>query len=546
MWRPSHQTSAVPPTDANLNSISLEYSYDDIARASRNFAQSNLLGKGSYGSVYRGILKDGTEVAIKVLNNPKDSGFKEEVLVLSKFRHPNLVILMGFSRHGKDRYLIYELLPGGDLCSRLQTDPAFDWRKRMACCLDAALGLSHLHNASPKVFHRDIKTQNILLDRNGTAKMADFGLALLAQPKVGLRVEQCSGTLGYADPLYISSSMVTERTEVYSLGMVLLEVLTGKPPAIQHPVTGQVQYVYTHLRGDPRAVMAMVQWRAGWPPEMAQRVAKLALACIDKSESNRPVFVDIVARLRDLISRSASLQAVVQAHQNIAQPRRDNPLMQNQLQLEEALMRLNAGHAAAQKANVAAPVADRDKAKWNPFDLSEEDVPAAVAIAPVIPAPSPPVAPVTPPAIDPPVQPPGRKESESSSVRDTESNGSAAATASAVSSRLPPPPSSALEETVTSLVNKAVTDFDQELRVMSSAKEAETVERAMQSLFPSDSTVGSPAGDADEDSPESRQKREIAKHLLSAGFQMDQVREALKRTRSVEAAVEWIVEQRWS
>ena len=207
MWR---QSSAVPPTDANLNSISLEYTYHELARACRNFSQSSLLGKGSYGAVYRGVLKDGTEVAIKVLNTPKDSGFKEEVQVLSKFRHPNLVILMGFSRNAKDRYLVYELLPGGDLCSRLQNDPQFDWRKRINACLDAALGLSHLHNASPKVFHRDIKTQNILLDRNGTAKMADFGLALLAQPKVGVKVEQCAGTLGYADPLYISSSVVTE------------------------------------------------------------------------------------------------------------------------------------------------------------------------------------------------------------------------------------------------------------------------------------------------------------------------------------------------
>ena len=107
------------PTDANLNSISLEYSYDDIARATRNFNDAHLLGKGAYGSVYKGILKDGTEVAIKVLSNPKESGFKEEVLVLSKFRHPNLVILMGFSRKAKERFLVYELLPGGDLCSRL-------------------------------------------------------------------------------------------------------------------------------------------------------------------------------------------------------------------------------------------------------------------------------------------------------------------------------------------------------------------------------------------------------------------------------------------
>jgi serine/threonine protein kinase len=476
MWRSNG--SGVPPTDANLNSISLEYSYEDVVRASRNFHQSHLLGRGSYGAVYKGILKDGTEVAIKVLNNPKDSGFKEEVLVLSKFRHPNLVILMGFSRNVRDRYLIYELLPGGDLCSRIQSDPGFDWRKRLTACSDAALGLSHLHNASPKVFHRDIKSQNILLDRNGTAKMADFGLALLAQPKQDLRVEQCSGTLGYADPLYISSSVVTEKSEVYSFGMVLLEVLTGRPPAVQGP-NGQILYTYLNMHSNPAALLSMVQARAGWPMEVSQRIIRLALACTEKDESKRPIFVHVVARLRDLVNRFTGPPLV---QQNMY-PSPGVQLLQNQAHLEEAL----------KKATAPAP-------GWNPFDVRsiwERPVPDEPSSSKPVPTGIPSTAEETPkdihtepPSVPPPVHP-----------------------------------------------NRAVVEFDQELRSMT-VRESD-INSAMSLLFPSDANeIIDPSVKRIE-----KQKKEIAKHLLSAGFSLEQIKLALERTSSVEAAVEGILDQ---
>jgi serine/threonine protein kinase len=513
----NHLGATVPPTDANLNSISLEYPFDAVSKACRNFSQSCLLGKGSYGAVYKGILKDGTEVAVKALNNPKDSGFKEEVMVLSKFRHPNLVILMGFSRNGRDRYLIYELLPGGDLCSRLQRDMNFDWRKRISALLDAALGLSHLHNASPKVFHRDIKTQNILLDRNGIAKMADFGLALLCQPRKGLKVEQCSGTIGYADPLYISSSVVTEKSEVYSFGMVVLETLTGKPPAVQNPVNGQVQYVYAHFMGDVRAVMSMIQWRAGWPPELAQRMARLALACIEKTEAYRPVFIDIVGRLRDLTNRSFSQplnvpnfgyamqggSPVAAVMINNAIGRRDmeglagnNPLIKNQLQLEEAFKKLT---PLVNPVHAPAPVEKVTSGKWNPFEISDEEVPEQenVIIEPV------------------------EQEKKCEPVPET----------------VVPDP------VVDTMINKAVADFDDELRALSTSRSDEDIEKAMTTLFPS--TDESEASTTSFEDTLMSRRRDVAKHLLNAGFSIEQTREALKRTTSVEAAVEWIVEQRW-
>ncbi|KAF4680795.1 hypothetical protein FOZ60_012972 [Perkinsus olseni] len=337
------------PTDLNLNRIALEYPYADLAAATENFSPKVLnfgsresarwlsgvleATAGSYGSVYKCQLKDQTEVAIKVLRAPKESGFREEVEVLSKFRHPNLVILMGFARNGNERLLIYELLEGGDLCSRLSAPNSaktFPWTLRVSVALDACLGLSHLHNSTPKVFHRDIKfgigdnpkgtkarcnwwmpvvrrSQNIILDKSGNAKVADFGLALLATAKGrdGQKVDMCSGTIGYADPLYISTSVVTEKSEVYSFGMVLLELLTTKPPALQDPRTKAITEMYKGINKEK--LWNMIQWSCGWHPAIASELADLALRCIDSRESRRPVFVEVAKALRELKRKSQTI-----------------------------------------------------------------------------------------------------------------------------------------------------------------------------------------------------------------------------------------------
>ncbi|KAF4657101.1 hypothetical protein FOL46_007571 [Perkinsus olseni] len=315
--RPTGGGGAIP-TDLNLNRIALEYPYADLAAATENFSPKYRLGQGSYGSVYKCQLKDQTEVAIKVLRAPKESGFREEVEVLSKFRHPNLVILMGFARNGNERLLIYELLEGGDLCSRLSAPNSaktFPWTLRVSVALDACLGLSHLHNSTPKVFHRDIKSQNIILDKSGNAKVADFGLALLATAKGrdGQKVDMCSGTIGYADPLYISTSVVTEKSEVYSFGMVLLELLTTKPPALQDPRTKAITEMYKGINKEK--LWNMIQWSCGWHPAIASELADLALRCIDSRESRRPVFVEVAKALRELKRKSQTIALQQQQQQ---------------------------------------------------------------------------------------------------------------------------------------------------------------------------------------------------------------------------------------
>eukprot|EP00922_Rhytidocystis_sp_ex-Travisia-forbesii_P053938 GHVS01080057.1.p1 GENE.GHVS01080057.1~~GHVS01080057.1.p1 ORF type:complete len:915 (+),score=193.56 GHVS01080057.1:201-2945(+) len=285
-------------TDSCLNAISLEYAFDDLSESTDSFSAAVRLGQGAYGSVYKGLLKDGTEIAIKVLNAPKEAGFEEEVKVLSKFRHPNLVILMGFARHGKSRMLVYEMLSGGDVGTRLVHGPVLYWRERLSIALDAACGLSHLHNSVPKVFHRDIKSANILLDRNGSAKMSDFGLACLTTD-CNYTVKQTSGTVGYADPNYIASSVVNGKTEMYSFGMVLVELLTGRPPAVQND-DGSISYIISYIGNTTTGLVKLVDKSADFPPWVQEQLAALIFKCITEDDSDRPDSRTMVQQLRRL------------------------------------------------------------------------------------------------------------------------------------------------------------------------------------------------------------------------------------------------------
>lgn len=217
---------------------------------------------------------------------------------------------MGFAVNGSQRLLVYEYLSGGDVSRRLQKCArdglSFTAVQRLSVALDAACGLSHLHNANPKVFHRDIKTANILLDRNGGAKMADFGLACLSRSSEH-KVKQASGTIGYACPYYIQRGVVTEGSEVYSFGMVLIELLCNAPPACSGPNPGEILYLVNHLQGSVSRCAGMADPKAGWSQAGATKVAELAMNCVSMTEQSRPKFVQIVKQLRALIENLTSL-----------------------------------------------------------------------------------------------------------------------------------------------------------------------------------------------------------------------------------------------
>lgn len=295
-------------TDSHLNNASNEYSEEELKLATENFDRKCLLGAGSFGKVYKGTMRDGTEVAIKVLQVPNEGGFEDEVRVLSRFRHPNLVILMGFARHAETgwRSLIYEFLSGGDAAKRIARSrhsmEPFSARARVSTALDAACGLSHLHNMTPRAFHRDIKSQNILLDKNGTAKMADFGLACLSSASKH-KVLRVGGTVGYACPEYLRSGVITEGCEVYSFGMVLLELLTAAPPAVAYPDRPkEYQFLVDYLQGSSEKVQQMLDPSAGFPTKVFEALCAIAFRCINPRSCSRPFFKQLVEELRHLLS----------------------------------------------------------------------------------------------------------------------------------------------------------------------------------------------------------------------------------------------------
>uniref|UniRef100_A0A0D9V5P0 non-specific serine/threonine protein kinase n=1 Tax=Leersia perrieri TaxID=77586 RepID=A0A0D9V5P0_9ORYZ len=211
------------------------FGYDELAAAADGFSESNLLGQGGFGQVYKGTIR-GQEVAIKKLRSGSGQGereFQAEVEIISRVHHKNLVSLVGYCIYGEQRLLVYEYVPNKTLEFHLHGSgrPALDWPRRWKIAVGSAKGLAYLHeDCHPKIIHRDIKAANILLDYTFEPKVADFGLAkyqAAEQTAVSTRV---MGTFGYLAPEYAATGKVNDRSDVFSFGVMLLELITGKKP----------------------------------------------------------------------------------------------------------------------------------------------------------------------------------------------------------------------------------------------------------------------------------------------------------------------------
>ncbi|CAH8306472.1 unnamed protein product [Eruca vesicaria subsp. sativa] len=212
------------------------FTYEDLAKATDNFSSTNLIGQGGFGYVHKGVLLDGTEVAIKQLKAGSRQGereFQAELQTITRVHHRHLVSLLGYCITGSQRLLVYEFVPNNTLEFHLHEKgrPVMEWQKRMKIALGAAKGLSYLHeDCKPKTIHRDVKAANILIDNSYEAKLADFGLArcsLDTDTHVSTRI---MGTFGYLSPEYASSGKLTDKSDVFSFGVVLLELITGRRP----------------------------------------------------------------------------------------------------------------------------------------------------------------------------------------------------------------------------------------------------------------------------------------------------------------------------
>ena len=304
--RTSVPSATVTPADQQLNQLSREFSYASLKEATSAFDKNNVLGTGSFGSVHRGKLPDGTHVAIKVIGNPQISGFENEVKILSKFRHPNLVMLLGFARNGTERLLVYECMGKGD-CERILKDrvqaPDFTWQRRLSVLLDACRGLTYMLTSEPIAFHRDIKPSNILVNDDWVGKMADFGLAceLPSTDMTSIKVPTSAGTMGYACPIYVQTGTVSEASEIYSFGICILEFLTGQPPTMNnHLFPGQVVHLVEKINGNLSSLVSLADKRVGWPEPLAQSLGRIVFDCCHKPVAQRVGFLDVVKQLRSL------------------------------------------------------------------------------------------------------------------------------------------------------------------------------------------------------------------------------------------------------
>ncbi|XP_076881843.1 receptor-like serine/threonine-protein kinase ALE2 isoform X2 [Bidens hawaiensis] len=286
------------------------YSLSEIERATCNFDTRMILGEGGFGIVYSGVLEDNRKVAVKVLKRDDRQGSREflaEVEMLSRLHHRNLVKLFGICTEDHFRCLVYELVPNGSVESHLHGADKMvplDWYARMKIALGAARGLAYLHeDSSPRVIHRDFKSSNILLENDFTPKVSDFGLARTAIDDHKHISTHVMGTFGYLAPEYAMTGHLLVKSDVYSYGVVLLELLTGRKPVDLLQPPGQENLVTwaRPLLTNKEALESIIDpniTNSNIPFDSILKVAAIASMCVQPEVSHRPFMGEVVQALK--------------------------------------------------------------------------------------------------------------------------------------------------------------------------------------------------------------------------------------------------------
>ncbi|KAI5664706.1 hypothetical protein M9H77_24029 [Catharanthus roseus] len=287
------------------------FSSSEVEKATDNFSETRVLGEGGFGRVYSGVLEDGTKVAVKILKRADQQGGREflaEVEMLSRLHHRNLVKLIGICTEDRTRCLVYELIPNGSVESHLhgihKESSPLDWSARMKIALGAARGLAYLHeDSSPRVIHRDFKSSNILLEHDFTPKVSDFGLARTAMDEENRHIStRVMGTFGYVAPEYAMTGHLLVKSDVYSYGVVLLELLTGRKPVDMSQPPGQENLVSwaRPLLTTEESLESIVDPSLGpnFPIDSISKVAAIASMCVQPEVSHRPFMGEVVQALK--------------------------------------------------------------------------------------------------------------------------------------------------------------------------------------------------------------------------------------------------------
>ncbi|GAV70692.1 Pkinase domain-containing protein/Malectin_like domain-containing protein/LRR_8 domain-containing protein [Cephalotus follicularis] len=294
------------------------FSFKEIKAATNNFKE--VIGRGSFGSVYLGKLSNRKLVAVKVRFDKTQLGadsFINEVYVLSQIRHQNLVCLEGFCYESKQQIVVYEYLPCGSLADHLYGPNcqkySLSWVRRLKIAVDAAKGLDYLHNGSqPRIIHRDVKCSNILLDKDMNAKLSDFGLSKqVTQGEATHVTTLVKGTAGYLDPEYYSTQQLTEKSDIYSFGVVLLELICGREP-LSHSGTPDtfnlVLWAKPYLQAGIFEVVDE-SLKGTFEVESMRKAALVAARCVEREASQRPTIALLLAELKEAYSIQLSYLA---------------------------------------------------------------------------------------------------------------------------------------------------------------------------------------------------------------------------------------------
>ncbi|KAF7120820.1 hypothetical protein RHSIM_Rhsim13G0068900 [Rhododendron simsii] len=295
-----------------------EFALIELSAATNNFSFENKIGGGSFGTVYKGKLPDGREVAIKRSEigattkkfQEKEIEFDSELASLSRLHHKHLVELVGFCKENDERLLVYEHMSNGSLYEHLKENDREGcnilncWKMRIKIALETARGIEYLHNyAVPPIIHRDIKSSNILLDANWTAKVSDFGFSLMGpESDTNSMSTKAIGTIGYIDPEYYVLNILTVKSDVYGLGVVLLELLTGKQAMFKIEGLDPMRVVeYAGPQIAAGELQSVLDKRVGVlnanEAEAVEVVAYTALKCVNLEGNERPSITDVVVNL---------------------------------------------------------------------------------------------------------------------------------------------------------------------------------------------------------------------------------------------------------